>query len=313
MGIPEVPVGMLVDGKWTDAWYDTSATGGRFVRTTASFRSWTRPGGDHPPEPGRYHLVVAAACPWCHRVSLARALFGLERAISVTHVSPWMLDQGWVFEAGDPDPILGASAVHELYTRADPTYTGRVTVPILWDRERGTIVSNESSEIIRMLDDDWRPLHTREAPRWFPEAHRDAIEAVNAWVYTSINNGVYRCGFATTQAAYDEAVTELFDALERAERMLDGRAFLVADHPTEADWRLWVTLIRFDLVYHGHFKCNVRRIADMPNLHRFLVRLHRTPGVAETVDLQSIKTHYYGSHESINPHRIVPRGPTPEV
>lgn len=302
-------MGLLVDGVWKDQWYDTGSTQGRFVRSEARFRSWTRAGGEHPPEPGRYHLVVAAACPWCHRVSLARALFGLEHAISMTVVSPWMLDQGWVFTDDDPDPLFGARAVHELYTRADPAYSGRVTVPILWDRERATIVNNESSELIRMLDDDWRPLHTRASPRWAPPERVAEIEELNAWIYRSINNGVYRAGFATTQAAYDEAVVELFDALDRVEQRLDGRPFLLGDHPTEADWRLWVTLIRFDPVYHGHFKCNLRRIADMPNLAAYTRRMVELPHVRETVDLDAIKTHYYGSHATINPHRIVPIGP----
>lgn len=304
-------MGMLVEGEWRDTWYDTKSTGGRFVRSEAQFRNPIEDRADarFRPEAGRYHLYIADACPWCHRVMVAREVFGLTEVLPVTRVSPWMLDGGWHFDT--PEPLFGARFAHELYTHADPVYTGRVTVPILWDTKHRTIANNESSEIIRYLDTAFRPLHTTEVPSWRPPQHTAAIDALNAWIYPSINNGVYRCGFATTQEAYDEAVTELFAALERAEALLEGREYLVADHPTEADWRLWVTLIRFDLVYHGHFKCNVRRIADMPNLQAFTRRLYHTGNVRETVDFDSIKVHYYGSHRSINPHGIVPRGPAP--
>lgn len=301
-------MGLLVEGVWHDTWYDTKASKGRFVRSEAQFRNTIEPGGRFDVEVGRYHLIVAAACPWCHRVMIARALFGLEHAITMTVVDPWMLEGGWRFDS--PDPVLpDATFVHEVYTTADPTYSGRVTVPILWDRTHNTLVSNESSELIRMLDDALRPLHTREVPGWYPEPHREEIEQVNPWIYRSINNGVYRCGFATTQEAYDEAVTDLFAALERVEARLEGRDFLVGDHPTEADWRLFPTLIRFDLVYYSHFKCNVRRLADFPNLQAHTERLYRMAEVAGTVDFDAIKTHYFGSHETINPHRIIPRGP----
>ncbi|MEZ4317884.1 MAG: glutathione S-transferase family protein [Myxococcota bacterium] len=302
-------MGMLVEGKWTTRWYDTKSTGGRFVRSEAQFRNAVEnaPDARFRAEPGRYHLYLADACPWCHRVAVARVVFGLEEVLPVSVVSPWMLEHGWVFDT--PEPLYGFEAVHELYTRADPTYTGRVTVPVLWDTVHETIANNESSELIRMLDTEFRPFHTREAPTWRPAGHEAEIDALNDWIYPSINNGVYRCGFATTQAAYDEAVTELFAALDRAEALLEGRSYLVTDHPTEADWRLWVTLVRFDLVYFGHFKCNVRRIADYPNLQAFTKRLYGWPGVAGITVFDAIKTHYYGSHESINPYRIVPRGP----
>jgi len=304
-------MGMLVEGKWQDVWYDTKSNDGRFVRKDAQFRNGIEdaPDARFRPESGRYHLIVASACPWCHRVMIARALFGLEEVIPMTTVQPLMLDHGWEFAPDDPDPITGARYAYELYTAADPTYTGRVTVPILWDRKHHTIASNESSELIRFFDTVFRPLHTRPTPTWRPEAHREAIDALNPRVYDAINNGVYRAGFATTQSAYDEAVTELFSALDQIEAGLEGRAYLFGDHPTEADWRLWVTLIRFDLVYHGHFKCNLRRISDYPNLSAYTSRLYRVPGVASTTDFDAIKTHYYGSHESINPHRIIPKGP----
>lgn len=302
-------MGMLVEGQWKDVWYDTKTTKGRFVRSEAAFRNFIEdaPDARFRPEAGRYHLVVAAACPWCHRVMVARERFGLEDAISISIVSPWMLEGGWRFET--PDPTFGAQFAHEFYTRAMSDYTGRVTVPILWDKKLETIVSNESSELLRMFNGPFRALHTRDEPDWYPEAHREAIEAIHPWVYTSINNGVYRTGFATTQDAYDESVTELFSALDRAEALLEGRQFLVTDYATEADWRLWVTLIRFDAVYVGHFKCNVRRIADYPNLQAFTQRLYQMHGGHTSTDFDGIRTHYYGSHESVNPHRIVPKGP----
>lgn len=300
-------MGLLVEGQWKDRWYDTEKSGGAFQRTTTSFRNRIEPGGRFAPEAGRYHLIIADACPWCHRVTLARALFGLEDVITLNRVEPLMLEHGWTF--AEPDPVTGARYAYEIYTRVDPNYTGRVTVPILWDREHETIVNNESSELIRMFDDVLRPLHTREQPRWYPEAHREAIDAVNDWVYDGINNGVYKAGFATTQEAYEAAVTELFACLDRAEDRLDARDWLVTDTPTEADWRLFVTLLRFDAVYHGHFKCNLRRIADYPNLQAFTERLWSVPGVAENTDMRSNRTHYYGSHKTINPTGVVALGP----
>ncbi|MCA9567255.1 MAG: glutathione S-transferase family protein [Myxococcales bacterium] len=300
-------MGRLVDGVWRDEWYDTSKTGGSFARTTAVFRDDVTPGGRFAPEAGRYHLVIADACPWCHRVAIARELFGLQDVITMNRVQPLMLEQGWVF--AEPDLVLEVATAWQIYTKAAPHYSGRVTVPILWDREHGTIVNNESSELIRMLDGAFRPLHTREQPSWYPEAHREAIDGVNTWVYDQINNGVYKSGFATTQEAYEAAVTELFVALDRAEALMEGREYLVADWPTEADWRLFVTLLRFDAVYHGHFKCNLRRIVDYPNLQAFTERLWNVPGVREVTDMTSIKLHYYGSHKTVNPTGIVAMGP----
>jgi putative glutathione S-transferase len=306
-------MGMLIDGRWTEADQDYAGKSGEFERSATQFRDAVvdAPDARFRPEVGRYHLFYADACPWCHRVMIARAVFGLEDVIRAHKVSPWMLAQSWTFteEGADSDPLYGIDHIHELYSRADPSYTGRVTVPVLWDTVHETIVNNESSELIRMLDDAFRPLHTHDVPRWHTDALDEAIEAINPWVYDHINNGVYKSGFAGNQAAYERAVTALFEALDRAEALLDGRDYLVADHPTEADWRLWVTLIRFDLVYFGHFKCNLRPLSAYPNLFAFTKRLYDLPNVAKTVDFDGIKTHYYGSHESINPRRIVPVGP----
>ena len=300
-------MGLLVEGVWKDEWYDTEETGGKFQRTTTSFRHPVEAGGRFAPEAGRYHLIIADACPWCHRVALARARFGLEDVITLNRVEPLMLEHGWTF--AEPDPVTGAKYAYEVYTRVEPTYTGRVTVPILWDRKHETIVNNESSELIRLFDEAFRPLHTKDRPRWYPEEHRATIDGINAWVYDQINNGVYKSGFATTQEAYEGAVTELFAALDRAEALLEGRDFLVTDHPTEADWRLFVTLLRFDAVYHGHFKCNLRRIVDYPNLQAFTERLWSLEGVQAYTDMDSVKLHYYGSHKTINPTGVVPMGP----
>ena len=312
-------MGLLVDGTWRDQWYETRD--GRFERGDSRFRRWVTPDGRPGPtgeggfaaEPGRYHLFVCLACPWAHRTLIARSLMGLQGAIglSVTH---WLMaEQGWSFEPGPgvvPDPILGARHLHQLYMAAEPRYTGRVTVPVLWDRQRGTIVSNESADILRMLIGAFgaagaQPVEDRFADLW-PVRLRDEIEAVNARVYTTVNNGVYRAGFATTQDAYEEAVTALFATLDWLEQRLSDRRYLTGDAPTEADIRLFTTLIRFDAVYHGHFKCNLRRISDYPALWRFTRDVYGWPGVADTVDFTHIRRHYYGSHPTINPNRIVP-------
>ncbi len=305
-------MGMLIDGRWTKRSEYPDDDTGEFKRQSAAFRDAVvdAPDARFRPESGRYHLFYADACPWCHRVMVARSVFGLEEVLPAHKVSPWMLDQGWTFTGeGADDPPFDIDHIHELYQKADPSFTGRTTVPVLWDTKHETIVNNESSELIRMLDDAFRPLHTNDVPRWHTAELDDAIEAINPWVYDQINNGVYKSGFAGNQQAYERAVTALFEALDRAEALLDGRDYLVADHPTEADWRLWVTLIRFDLVYYGHFKCNLRHLSDYPNLHALTKRLYDLPNVAKTVDFDGIKTHYYGSHESINPKRIVPVGP----
>lgn len=299
-------MGLLVEGEWKDRWYDTKSTGGRFVRQKAQFRNWVRAGDStHPAVPGRYHLYVSYACPWAHRVLIYRELLGLQDAIGVSAVHPHMLERGWVFEDGYEDPIHGASALYEIYQKADPKFTGRVTVPMLWDEERETIVNNESSEIIRMLDEEFGV----DEPDLRPAELRDEIDRINSRVYTDINNGVYRSGFATTQEAYDEAVGALFDALDWLELHLDGKKYLVGERLTEADVRLFTTLVRFDNVYHSHFKCSRRRIVDYPNLWALTRRVYQTPGVAETVHMDHIREHYFYSHESINPHRVVPVAP----
>ncbi|WP_449395089.1 glutathione S-transferase family protein [Devosia riboflavina] len=313
-------MGQLIDGKWSDKWYDTSKTGGKFVRSTSGFRNWITADGSPGPtgeggyaaEAGRYHLYVSLACPWAHRTLIFRKLKELEGLISVSIVSPKMPDEtGWSFktdEGSSGDTLLGKEFLHQVYTAAKPDYTGRVTVPVLWDKKTNTIVSNESAEIIRMFNTAFNEL-TGNTDDYYPEALRETIDTINARVYDDINNGVYKAGFATTQAAYEEAANKLFDALDWAEGLLSENAYLTGDSITEADWRLFTTLVRFDAVYFGHFKCNRRRIADYPNLSHYLKALYEVPGVKETVDIGHIQTHYYWSHITINPHRIVPIGP----
>jgi len=297
-------MGMLVDGVWRDVWYDTAATGGAFQRPATQFRAALSPDGPFAPEAGRYHLYASWACPWAHRVLIYRKLKGLEDAISVSTVEPLMLEDGWTLAEG-ADPVNGARFLWQVYAKAAPGYTGRVTVPVLWDRERNTIVNNESAEIIRMLD-AWPGAR---GPLLRPPELAAEIGALNDMIYLAINNGVYPAGFATSQAAYEEAFEALFAALDALEARLKDRAFLLGDRPTEADWRLFTTLIRFDSVYVGHFKCNWRRIADYPELWDLTRALYQAPGIAETVRLDQIKTHYYGSHRTINPTGIVPKGP----
>ena len=306
-------MGLLVEGAWTDRWYDTESSGGRFVRKESAFRSWIRADGSTPfaPEAGRYHLYVSLACPWAHRTLIFRTLKGLQDAISLSVVDPYMGEQGWAFsdaEGAIPDTLHDSRYLHEIYTRADPAYTGRVTVPVLWDRKTETIVNNESSEIIRMFNAEFGTI-ANVGPDFYPESLRGEIDEINALVYPRINNGVYRCGFATTQSAYEEAFTELFEALDSIDERLSRQRYLVGDRVTEADWRLFTTLIRFDAVYVGHFKCNLRRIDDYTHLPGYLRELYQTPGIAETVSFSHIKQHYYGSHETINPTGVVPVGP----
>ncbi len=306
-------MGLLVDGIWHDQWYDTTSAGGRFVRQESAFRSRVAADGSTPfkPASGRYHLYVSYACPWAHRTLIYRALKGLDEHISVSVVNPLMMKHGWTFDdwAGVvPDPISNATYLHQIYTRAQQDYTGRVTVPILWDRETNTIVSNESAEIIRFFDREFDVLGTK-GPHFYPPELETEIDTINEFVYTRINNGVYRAGFATTQEAYDEAVSDLFTALDEIENRLCHRRFLLGDSVTEADWRLFTTMVRFDAVYVGHFKCNVRRLVDYPNLWGWTRELYQMPGVAATVDLDHIKSHYYRSHDSINPSGVVPTGP----
>lgn len=310
-------MGKLIQGKWHDVWYETRA--GAFERKASRFRNWvTRDGKAGPSgeagfqaEPGRYHLYVSYACPWAHRTLIFRSLKGLESMIGVSVVHPDMLDHGWTFEPMDgvvQDDVNGCRYLHELYTKADPEYTGRVTVPVLWDKARRRIVSNESSEIIRMFNSAFDSVGAKPGD-YYPEPFREAIDSMNARVYDGVNNGVYRAGFATTQAAYEQAVTQVFGTLDWLEEHLKDRRFLVGERLTEADWRLFTTLIRFDAVYVGHFKCNLRRIADYSHLHAYMMRLYEVPGVAETVRMDHIKRHYYVSHKTINPTGIVPLGP----
>ncbi len=317
-------MGMLVDGVWHDVWYDTKKSGGKFVRKASAFRNWITADGSAGPtgdggfkaEAGRYHLYVSLACPWAHRTLVFRALKGLQDMISVDVVSPYMLDKGWVFDASQPaattDSLFGFDMMHQVYTKADPTYSGRVTVPVLWDKQTGTIVSNESSEIIRMLNSAFEGVGATPGD-FYPEALRSEIDAINERIYHAVNNGVYKSGFATTQEAYEEAVTEVFTVLDELEERLSTNRYLVGAQMTEADWRLFTTLVRFDPVYVGHFKCNLRRIADYPNLAGYLRELYQVPGVAQTVDMFHIKDHYYASQETINPTRIVPTGPVMDL
>jgi len=286
---------------------------GNFLRQESRFRDRvTRDGSSgYRAMPGRYHLYVSLACPWAHRTLIFRALKGLDHAISVSIADPLMLDDGWAFSDFPgcvPDTVNGARYLREVYTKADPRYSGRVTVPVLWDRETGTIVNNESSEIIRMLNSEFEDVARRHED-YYPQPLRAEIDVVNRLVYKNINNGVYRCGFATTQEAYEGAFDALFSALDQLEARLDRSRYLAGDRMTEADWRLFPTLARFDAVYYGHFKCNLKRLGDYPNLSNYMRDLYQAPGVAETVDMAHIKRHYYASHRHINPTGIVPKGP----
>ena len=310
-------MGLLVDGQWRDRGYDTRIDKGRFVRKEAQFRNWVTADGSSGPsgtagfeaEPGRYHLYVSYACPWAHRTLIFRAIKGLDDMISLSVVHWFMGESGWTFaDAEIPDTVNHAQFMHQVYTAAKPDFTGRVTVPVLWDKRRDTIVSNESSEIIRMFNSAFDGVGATPGD-YYPEALREEIDAINDRVYRTVNNGVYRAGFATTQEAYEEAVAPLFESLDWLEDRLSRHRYLTGNAICEADWRLVTTLFRFDPVYAGHFKCNLKRIADYPNLSAYTRDLYQQPGVAETVRLDHIKAHYYGSHESINPTRIVPRGP----
>ncbi len=301
-------MGKLVEGVWHDVWYDTKSSNGKFVREDAGFRNWVQDDSEaeFKPESGRYHLYVSLACPWAHRTLVFRKLKGLEEHISVSIVSADMLSDGWTFD--EPDPLFGFRFMHEVYTRAKNDYTGRVTVPVLWDKKTSRIVSNESSEIIRMLNSEFNTL-TGNNDDYYPKSLRNDIDKWNQYIYPNINNGVYRCGFATTQEAYQDAYEQLFSALDQVEEHLTSSRFLVGDRITEADWRLFTTLIRFDAVYVGHFKCNKKRIVDYPNLHGYLKELYQIGGVKDTTNFEHIKRHYYFSHTGINPTQIVPNGP----
>lgn len=301
-------MGLLVNGEWKDQWYDTSD--GSFKRSEAAFRNWIG-GADHPAESGRYHLYVCYACPWAHRALIFRSLKGLTEHIDVSAVHPLMLENGWEFgtdfAGATGDRLYGSAFAHQLYTKAMVDYSGRVTVPILWDKERETIVSNESSEIIRMMNEGFGALAS--GPDFYPEALRGEIDAINARVYSDVNNGVYKTGFATKQKVYEENLRALFAALDWLESILAANRYLCGDMITEADWRLFTTLIRFDKVYVGHFKCNIRDLREYPNLWAYTRALYQMPGIAETVRFDHIQHHYYASHRMINGSGIVPLGP----
>lgn len=312
-------MGLLQNGVWQDRWYETKASKGRFVRKDSSFRNWVTPDGSPGPtgqggfkaEPNRYHLYVSYACPWAHRTLIFRVLKGLEQMISLSVVNCLMGEDGWTFNEADgviPDDINQAAFLHQVYTAADTEYSGRVTVPVLWDKLTNTIVSNESSEIIRMMGTAFDQIGAKVGD-YYPEELRPEIDMLNDRIYDTVNNGVYKSGFATNQEAYEEAVIPLFGTLDWLDERLSKQRYLTGPKITEADWRLFATLVRFDPVYVGHFKCNLKRIVDYPNLSEYVRDLYQQPGIAATVRMDHIKAHYYASHESINPTRIVPLGP----
>ena len=313
-------MGQLVDGVWHDVWYETKTSGGAFVRDSAKFRNWITADGSAGPtgdagfkaESGRYHLYISNACPWAHRTMVFRALKDLTNHIDLSVVHPDMLSDGWTFETDENgangDALFSLPFARDIYIKADPHVSGRVTVPILWDKHQNTIVSNESSEIIRMFNSAFDEI-TENTQDFWPADHRDAIEDVNSRIYDTVNNGVYKSGFATTQTAYDAAVGPLFESLDWIEGILSQNRYLTGDAITEADWRLWTTLIRFDMVYHQHFKCNRKRIIDYPNIWGFTRELYQWAGVKQTVNMDHIVRHYHYSHETINPNRIIPTNP----
>lgn len=316
-------MGFLKNGKWHDDWDYNDEASGAFERDESAFRNWVTPDGAPGPtgergfaaEPGRYRLYISLACPWAHRANAARHLKGLTEAIELVVVHWLMKDGGWSFRKGEcvtPDPLIGADHLHQVYTHAKPEYSGHVTVPVLWDTKTDTIVNNESADILRMLGSAFDNCGASELDL-YPEAHRQEIDALNDKMYDAVNNGVYKAGFATSQRAYEDAVHKLFAMLDELEEQLEGKEYLVGGKLTEADIRLWTTLIRFDPVYYVHFKCNIRRIADYPNLAAFTRRLYDLDGMSETVNFKHIRHHYYESHEHINPHGIVPAGPEPLI
>ena len=312
-------MGLLVEGKWQDKWYDTKSTGGRFVRKDSQFRNWITPDGSPGPsgeagfkaEANRYHLYVSLACPWACRALIMRNIKGLEEMISVSVVNPLMLENGWTFEEDEgviADPVLNADFLHQIYTYVEPNYSGRVTVPVLFDLKQNKIVNNESSEILRMLNSAFDGIGAKPGD-YSPVDLMNEIDAINEKVYHNINNGVYKAGFSTDQEVYEEEVEKVFAALDEVEEILERQPYLVGDKITEADWRLFTTLIRFDPVYYNHFKCNYRHVYEYPNIWRYTKELYNHPGVAETVDFRHIKEHYYRSHQTINPTGVVPKGP----
>lgn len=312
-------MGLLIDGQWQDIWYSTEETQGRFVRSAAQFRNWITADGSAGPtgregfkaEAGRYHLYVSYACPWANRTLIFRKIKGLGKMISLSVVHWHMAEEGWTFDDGEgviADPLFNAAYLREIYLQANNNYSGRVTVPVLWDKKTNTIVSNESAEIIRMFNRAFDDLGATEGD-YYPEKLHDEIEMLNTRIYDSVNNGVYKAGFATTQEAYEEAVIPLFETLDWLEQRLATQRYLIGHQITEADWRLFTTLTRFDPVYVGHFKCNLKRLVDYPNLWAYTRDLYQQPGIAETINMVHIKNHYYGSHASINPSGVVSLGP----
>ncbi|WP_311171439.1 glutathione S-transferase family protein [Halobellus ordinarius] len=297
---------MLVDGEWHTDTYETTNEAGEFDRQETSFRDWIQddPDAEYPAESGRYHVYISRACPWAHRVAMTRRLKGLEDDISLSIVEPVRHDDGWEFSEEYPDPLYGEAYLRDIYTRADPEFTGRVTVPVLWDKEQETVVNNESREIMRMLDTEF----DGDVDLW-PAGYREEVDEAIDEIYDPINNGVYRAGFADTQAAYETAVDDVFDALDHWESVLDDQRFLAGEVLTEADIAMFATLVRFDHVYHTHFKCNRRAIHEYPNLWNYTKELYQLPGVAETVNVDHITRHYYKSHGDVNPKRLVPAGP----
>lgn len=304
-------MGLLIDGIWRDQWYDTTRTGGAFVRIDPQFRDAVSADGSSgfPAEAGRYHLYVSLACPWASRAVIFRKLKGLEAIVGMTVLDPLMLERGWVFSADDPDPALGAPALSDLYIAARPGYSGRVTVPVLWDKQRRTIVNNESAEIIRMFNRAFDGVGADASLDFYPRDLAAEIDRINAVIYDRVNNGVYKAGFATAQAPYETAFRALFATLDELERQLARSRYLCGDRITEADWRLFTSLVRFDAVYYGHFKCNQRALREYPNLWGYARDLYQVPGVAATVNLDHIKRHYYMSQRTINPSQVVPLGP----
>lgn len=324
----DIAVSLLIKGEIKEDWFDKVSDDGEYVRKDSQFRNWITPDGlagisgegGFEAEKDRYHLYVSYACPWAHRTLIFRKLKNLEDIISVSVVHPYMDNQGWDFKdnysEATGDTLYNLQRMHELYTKAQPHYSGIVTVPVLWDKKRGTIVNNESSEIIRILNSAFNHLIENDEARaldFYPEEKHDAIDKINTLIYDNINNGVYRTGFATTQISYEKAFQRLFDALDEVEEVLSQQRYLTGDTLTEADWRLFVTLIRFDPVYVGHFKCNKKRIADYPSLFNFMLELYQIDGIAETTNFEHIKHHYYYSHDMINPSRIIPLGPEQDL
>ena len=305
-------MGLLVNGVWQDKWYDTKKSGGKFVRTEAQFRNLIKADSNFTPDSDRYHLYITLACPWAHRTLIYRSLKDLESHISYSVVNPYMLENGWTFEESFPgatsDHLFSQDFLYQIYLKADPKYSGRVTVPVLWDKKNQTIVSNESSEIIRIFNKSFNIL-TGNQLDFYPKKFQKKIDDINNFTYHNINNGVYKVGFATKQEVYEEELDKLFQSLDQIEEMLNHNIYLLTNEILECDLRLFPTLLRFDPVYVGHFKCNKKRIIDYPNINRYLQKIRSHPNIQPTINIDHIKTHYYGSHPTINPNGIIPVGP----